>query len=110
MGLNSVLSQQFRQDDGNPLYVFPLFEFQGEYFAISVSSEPQEDTAIYLILHDETLAFTSLNNMMLTIAECYETGVYSLDNEDEFNWNLQKFGVIRRRYNPEAATAIYAGE
>ncbi|MFM2062411.1 MAG: hypothetical protein RLZZ507_2081 [Cyanobacteriota bacterium] len=108
--LNSVIFQQFRQEDGKPRYVFPLFEFEGEYFAISVSSELQEDAAIYLIFHDQTLAFTSLSNMMLTIAECYETGVYSLDSEEEFNWDIQKFGVIRRQYNPEAATCIYAGE
>lgn len=109
-GINSVLYQQFRQEDGKPRYVFPLFEFEGEYFAISESTQSQEDSPIYLIFHDQTLAFTSLTNMMLTIAECYETGVYSLDSEDEFNWDIQKFGVIRRKYNPEAVTSIYAEE
>lgn len=38
--------------------------------------------------------------MMLTIAECYETGAYYLDKDGYFESNSEQEESIRQKYNP----------
>jgi hypothetical protein len=49
--------------------------------------------------------------MMLTIAECYETGAYYLVEVEEYQYYLEqdneKVETIRRKYNPEAWGTYY---
>ncbi|HLP91409.1 MAG TPA: SMI1/KNR4 family protein [Nostocaceae cyanobacterium] len=109
-GLNSDFFKQHRQAEGYPSYVFPLFEFEGEYFAVGANTTELETYPVFHIHHGETFAFTSLTNMILTIAECYETGVYTTTPDGDFELDYQQFGAIRRKYNPGAAELIYADE
>jgi hypothetical protein len=53
--------------------------------------------------------FTSLTNMMLAIAECYETGVYAITSEGRVTLTDEiQFGEIRRRHNPRTVESLYA--
>jgi hypothetical protein len=53
--------------------------------------------------------FTSLMNMVLAIAECYEVGVYSVTLEGHVTvTNEIRFGEIRRKQNARAVASLYA--
>jgi hypothetical protein len=94
-------------------YLLPIFEFEGEYFAVLVDSSEVETAPVYHICGEgggTNLAFNSLTTMMLTIAESYETGVYQVDSASSFlEWNLEKFRLIRHKYNPGTVDCLYYG-
>jgi hypothetical protein len=100
-----------RPQDGNPAYLFPIFDFEGEYFAVVASHDACTVTApIYHISKflDCRIAFNSLGTMMLTIAESYETGVYTIDSSIGIDWtNTRLFEEIRRKYNPGTVETLY---
>jgi hypothetical protein len=93
-----------------PKYLLPLFEFDGEYFAVQGSDIPTATAPIFHIgsEYDLTPAFVNLTRMMMTIAECYETGVYEVREYGLEVVNAAKFGEIRRRHNPGMAQSLYA--
>jgi hypothetical protein len=48
--------------------------------------------------------------MMLAIAECYATGVYSVTSDGFIDvTDVTKFGEIRRKYNPGSVESLYYG-
>jgi hypothetical protein len=80
--INDSYWLEVREEDGHPLYLFPLFDFDGEYFAVPGSDISTVSAPVFHIGCDDgsvSLAFTSLTNMMLAIAECYEAGIYSVN-------------------------------
>lgn len=112
-GINEWI-ECLRSEDGESAYpsnLFAVFEFHGEFFALESNSKLSNSCPIFQIgcEGDLTLAFTSLTNMMLSLAECYETGVYAVTSD---GWvevkNEIKFGAIRRKYNPGAVHSLYA--
>ena len=98
---------------------FPIFYVdsieQGDYF-ILLNEEPQETSPVFCYDYKDwenlepKFKYTSLTNMMLTIAEYYETGAYYLV-EGESQYYLEKddekVETIRRKYNPEAWETYY---
>ena len=57
--------------------MFPIFDFDGEYWGVVIDENDNQSSAIVFI--DEIgevskISYISLSNMMLTIAQCYETG------------------------------------
>jgi hypothetical protein len=109
-GLNGSLHRLMRVKYGEPTYVFPIFEFENEYFAVYESTEQIKNFPVFHIYHDYRLAFSNLTSMMLTIAECYETKVYWVSPQGHIEWDCKKYGAIRRKYNPETVNAIYKRE
>lgn len=110
--VNDPLSQEFRQERGNPLYLFPIFEYEGEYFAILGQTEQVETAPVYHIDADAgevSLAFNNLTAMMQTIAESYETGGYQLTPEGQLEWDDKKFRSLRLKYNPGTIDNLYVG-
>ncbi|OCQ91191.1 hypothetical protein BCD64_24570 [Nostoc sp. MBR 210] len=108
--VNDPLSQEFRQQAGEPLYLFPIFEYEGEYFAVAGQTTLVETAPVYHIDADAgevRLAFNSLTAMMQTIAETYETGGYYLTPEGQLEWDDKKFRSIRLKYNPELIDDLY---
>ena len=116
--LNEKESIQFRYLDGDPTYLFPVFDFQGEYFAIAGGETITETSPVYHVSDccECSIAFNSLSTMMLTLAECYESGVYVASCEEEGNsdsktnisWeNHLLFEEIRRKYNPGTTHELY---
>ncbi len=103
---------EVRETDGDPLYLFLIFDFEGEYFAVTGSSSPNDVAPVFHVRDDGSVsfAFTNLTNMMLALAECYETGVYVVTSyEDVKVTDEPKFGEIRRKHNPGSVKQLYAG-
>ncbi len=110
--INDDALLKIRQQDEEPSYLFPLFDFEGEYFAVQGTEEPIATAPIFHISDDYSvsLAFVSLTNMMLAIAECYKTGVYTVNDGGNIDViDEVKFGEIRQRYNPGTVKSLYVG-
>ena len=111
-GINDTYWLKVRAEDGDPLYLFPIFDFDGEYFAVSGSDSPNQTTPIFHIGCDDgsvSFAFTSLTQMMAAIAECYETGVYAVRSDGKVTVTDEiRFGEIRRKHNPGSVESLYA--
>jgi hypothetical protein len=103
---------KMRIEDNYPVYLFPIFDFDGEYFAVQGTENEAETSLIYHIAADgggESLIFNSLTTMMMAIAESYEKGVYIYNPEyNSVDWeDLKKSGEIRLKYNIGTAQRIY---
>ncbi|HEY9860623.1 MAG TPA: SMI1/KNR4 family protein [Candidatus Obscuribacterales bacterium] len=110
--INESYWLEVREQDGTPQYLFPVLGFDGEYFAIPGGDVSSPHAPVFHIGCDDgslSLAFTSLANMMLAIAECYEAGVYANLNGCLEVVNTIRFGEIRRQYNPGTVGALYVG-
>jgi len=108
--LNSEDLVQNRHREGEPMYLFPIFDFEGEYFAVVGSDTVMETAPVYHISDclDCRLAFNSLSTMMLTIAEAYEAGAYTSNSEVGVEWeDTRLFEEIRSRYNPGTTESLY---
>ncbi|MEL6442381.1 MAG: hypothetical protein AAFQ80_24435 [Cyanobacteria bacterium J06621_8] len=99
-----------RREAGEPQYLMPLFEFDGEYFAVQGDAKLMYSAPIFHVSdgYEVSLAFISLTGMMLAIAECYEIGIYALTRNGLGVIDPVGFGAIRRKYNPGTAEVIYA--
>jgi hypothetical protein len=111
-GINYFDLLEGREADGEPLYLFPIFHFEGEYFAVVGSDSPSDASPVFHIADDASvgLAFTSLTNMMLTIAECYETDVYAVISDGDIEiTDGAKFERIRLKHDPGLLEPLYRG-
>lgn len=112
-GMNDAYWLEVRTADGDPTYLFPVFDFDGEFFAIPGSDNLTQTTSVFHIGCDDgsvSFAFTSLTNMMLAISECYEAGVYSVMADGHLSVTDEiRFGEIRRKYNPGTVQSLYVG-
>ncbi len=98
------------REQGEPKYLLPLFEFDGEYFAVQGGDVLVDAATVFHVsdCYDLTPAFINLTKMMMTIAEFYETGVYEVTESGVEVVDEHRFGEIRRKYNPGMAHSIYA--
>lgn len=109
--MNDEEVQHSREEEGLPTYLFPFCDFEGEYFAIAGIDAETDSTPVYFVsqIYEVYLAFTSLTNMMLALAECYETGIYAVgENEHIEVVDEVKFGEVRLKYNPGTVERIFA--
>jgi hypothetical protein len=99
-----------RRGLNEPQYLLPLFDFDGEYFAVQGGDILTNAAPIFHVsdCYDLTPAFINLTGMMLAIAECYETGVYAVTEHGLEVVDGIKFGEIRRKYNPGMVDSLYA--
>jgi hypothetical protein len=109
--INYEDQRENRTQEGDPTYLFPIFDFEGEYFAVAASSDTSVAASpIYHISDclDCCIAFNSLGAMMLTIAESYEAGVYTVSSDTGVDWtDTRLFEGIRRKYNPGTVETLY---
>ncbi|HEY9815630.1 MAG TPA: SMI1/KNR4 family protein [Candidatus Obscuribacterales bacterium] len=99
-----------RQREYLPTYVFPFCDFEGEHFVVEGMDYESETAPVYFMdqLGEIHLAFTSLTTMMLTIAECYETGIYEVAEDRYIDIvDYAAFGAVRLAYNPGTVPKIY---
>lgn len=109
--VNEENQRSYRRKEGLPLYLFPFCDFQGEYFAVAGVDIETDSTPVFFIdeMGEISLAFTSLTNMMLALAECYETGIYVVrDNGYVEVVDEVRFGEIRLKHNPGTVKKLYA--
>lgn len=94
----------------NPQWFSLLGHDKQDYFVVG-EREQKQASPIYCFDYGDIydfrpkLKYSSLTSMMLTIAECYETGVYYHYRVEEidqisFRMNYQAAESIRKKYNP----------
>jgi hypothetical protein len=107
--VNDASLREMRSED-EPQYLLPLFDFDGEYFAVQGSEVQTDKAPIFHVgtSYDLKFAFTNLTGMMQAIAECYESGIYRVDENGLEVVDPVRFGEIRRKHNPGTAERIYA--
>jgi cell wall assembly regulator SMI1 len=82
----------------------PLFQFEGEYYFVACTKEPSPALPVRFHMSEETehpAVYTSLTSMMLTAAECFESGAVTLANKDgALKEDIRKIAEIHRKHNP----------
>ena len=91
-----------------PFGWFPLFEYEGEYFSIVGAEENTENSLILRTYEGIDIIHRSLTNMMLCIAEFYETGAYYIGESGNLEENEVAAKNILLKYNPEFHSIITA--
>lgn len=95
---------------GDSNYMLPLFHGDGKDFYYVVCDELEKNSSpIWCVFVGEEprMYAASLTNLILTIAECYETGAYYVVYFDEesgyfdLGEDLEKVEKIFQKYNPE---------
>lgn len=83
---------------------FPLLGFQGEYYFVHCAKIPRRAVPVlkYFIEEPEVFAsYTNLTTMMLTAAECFETGAVYLAHENgALGEDIHKVRDIHGKHNP----------
>jgi hypothetical protein len=110
-GINDSFWLEVREENEDPKYLFPIFDFDGEYFAVPGSNGLNATVPVFHVCGDDgslSFAFTNLTNMMLAIAECFETGVYSVRSDGNVEVKDEvKFGEVRLKHNPGSVERLY---
>jgi hypothetical protein len=109
--INDEYVVELREKEKEPQYLFPIFDFDGEYFAMQGSESITAASPIFHLgkFHEVSFAFINLTGMMLALAECYETGVYAVTEDDRIEVIDEiEFGRIRQKYNPGTVGFLYA--
>ncbi|MDX2211648.1 MAG: SMI1/KNR4 family protein [Oculatellaceae cyanobacterium bins.114] len=86
--------------------LFPFMCFEGDYYAVVLNSVRQPTSPVIWIPKADNQVipcYTSITSMMLTFAECYETGAYYLNEQGYLEQNIQEVAQTSRKYNPEIA-------
>ncbi|MEM9926153.1 MAG: hypothetical protein AAF915_20775 [Cyanobacteria bacterium P01_D01_bin.50] len=84
-----------------PFGWFPLFEFEGEFFAVVGAEENSNNSPILHTYEGIDLIHRNLTNMMCCIAECYDTGAYYIGELGNLEENKIAAKNILLKYNPE---------
>ncbi|MGL5836700.1 MAG: HEAT repeat domain-containing protein [Waterburya sp.] len=115
MNIEKKLQESYEKNDDLELsthvetwnqYWFPLFELSGQFYFINCSDVLQDTGTVWNFFPEfvyPELSYETLGAMMLTIAECYETGAYYLDDECCLEENETKVARIKRKYNSALA-------
>lgn len=83
--------------------LFPIFEAETDNLAIVATNNQQETSPIIRISQDGGIflqfTYTSLTNMMLTLAESYETGGFFIGSNGYVEEDEKKYAAAYRKYN-----------
>lgn len=89
---------------------FPIFAFGNEYYGVIGSEIAKKSSLIVYVCDYEDISYTSLTGMMQTIAECYQTGVYYLNEEGFGKTKQEAEDILIAKYNPGVLTSSHYGE
>ncbi len=84
--------------------LFPFIANDAEISNVLVKDKQEKSSPVLYFAHEDCepkIAYSSLTNMMLTIAECYETGAYYLSEDGFVEENKAKVAQILCKYNSE---------
>jgi hypothetical protein len=86
---------------GKPL--LPIFEFDGAYLCAAGDWEDKNSSPIIFVsdINEIITRYSSMTSMMLTIAESFESGVFSLNNQEYTQWNQERFSPIYIKHNSD---------
>ncbi|BAY12923.1 SMI1/KNR4 family protein [Calothrix sp. NIES-2098] len=79
-----------------------IFSWYKSFFYIVCDNQEKESSPIWLVHMgaEPVICYTSLTNLMLMIAECYETGAYYINQEGFLEEDRAKSASIFCKYNP----------
>ncbi|MCG8351002.1 MAG: hypothetical protein MI924_24800 [Chloroflexales bacterium] len=92
---------QFNQEEQFEVFdphLFPVFTFQGEYYATWCTDVEQDQSPIFFDYHGCGQVYDSLELMVTAIAECYELGAYDLEG-DCYESNETAVARIKAKWN-----------
>lgn len=84
--------------------LFPFIGHDAEISNVLLKDKPEKTSPVIYFADEDCepeIVYSSLTNMMLTIAECYETGAYYLAEDGFAEQNEVKATEIFRKYNPD---------
>ena len=93
-----------------PYSWFPIFAFGDRYYGVIGSETAKKYSLIVYICDYEDISYTSLTGMMQTIAECYQTGVYYLNEKGFWETKREAEDIIIAKYNPGVLTSSHYGK
>jgi cell wall assembly regulator SMI1 len=81
---------------------FPIFSYDRDYLFIIGEAEHHKPLSPVMGCFrgnsGPDLMYSSITNMMLTVAECYDTGVYYLDEDNYVIINYAQEELVREKY------------
>ncbi|MEE3717473.1 hypothetical protein V2H45_11985 [Tumidithrix elongata RA019] len=84
------------------LPIFSLDIKEHHFVDCSESNSKVSPVFKYFMESGSWMKYSSLTNMMLTIAECHESGIYSVDQLEDGEINESDENAIRKKHNPTA--------
>lgn len=102
------ISEDLPTEEGGFKYqgfrVFPFMCFEGSYYSVVLRNERRETSPVIWIPKGDNqvvLRYASITSMMLTFAECYETGAYYLNRQGYLEQRSQQVTEIFHKHNAE---------
>ncbi len=85
----------------SPLFVF--IENNCDFGGVPLIAPQREKFPVFILLEAAMpkIFYTSITDMMLTLAECYETGAYYLNRDGYICEDECKYASVLRKYNPD---------
>jgi hypothetical protein len=87
--------------------ILPLFHGYGKDFYYVICDLQEKDPSVWCVFAGEQplMCGANLTSLILTMSECYETGAYYIDVDEEGYFyveeDYEKFEKIFEKYNPE---------
>lgn len=84
--------------------LFPFIANDAEISNVLVKDKPEKTSPVIYFAHEDCepeIVYSSLTNMMLAIAECYEAGAYYLAEDGFVEQNEIEAAKILRKYNSD---------
>lgn len=100
---DSFITWDTKYKPENKLFPF-LQNCSGDCYWVDLNEGSENYNKIYFtntLPHSPDYIFNSLETMFESIAECYSTKVFFLDEENYLDEDYEKWGVICKKYNPE---------
>jgi hypothetical protein len=81
--------------------LFPIFDFNSASLCVIGNWDDKKSSPIILVsnINQITTRYTNLTSMMLTVAESFESGAFSLEEDGYTAWNEEVFSHIYVKYN-----------
>lgn len=81
--------------------LFPIFQTDASYLCVVGNWEDKKSSPIIFVsdINEIGVAYTSLTDMMQTLAECFETSVVSFDRKGYSHWDTEKYAQVYLKYN-----------
>lgn len=78
--------------------LFPLFSFQGEYYAVWTDSADDDFGSIYFVHQGAAKVYNHLTSMLTAILECYNAGAYMIQDGNVV-LDEQRVAAIKAAWN-----------
>ena len=85
-------------------HLFPFLQSDGNCYWVDLNEETENYSNIYwtnTLAEDPEYLFSSLTSMFKTISDCYDNGIFKLDEEGYLDCDYNAWGHVAQKNNPE---------